>query len=70
MSSSGETAGAGRDRIELRGLRVLGTHGVLPEEQARAQPFAVDVDVWLDTAEAAASDDLAAILLDTQIPNA
>ncbi len=55
-TGAGPTAG---DRIEIRDLRVVGIHGVLPEEQARAQPFAVDVDVWLDTADAAASDDLA-----------
>ena len=52
-------AAAGGDRIELRGLRVLGTHGVLAEERARAQPFEVDLDVELDLAGAAASDDLA-----------
>lgn len=48
------------DRIELRGLRVLGTHGVLAEEQARAQPFEVDLDAYIDTTEAGASDDLSA----------
>jgi len=47
------------DRIELRGLRVVGTHGVLPEEQERAQPFELDVDVQLDAARPAASDLLA-----------
>ena len=52
-------AAAGGDRIELRGLRVLGTHGVLPEERTRAQPFEVDLDVELDLARAGASDDLA-----------
>ncbi|MBW3557498.1 MAG: dihydroneopterin aldolase [Actinobacteria bacterium] len=46
------------DVIELRGLRVLGTHGVLAEEQVRAQPFEVDLDVEADLAAAAASDDL------------
>ncbi len=59
MSSSGETQGAGRDRIELRGLRVLGTHGVLPEEQARAQPFEVDLDLEADLRPAGRSDELA-----------
>ncbi len=47
------------DRIEIRGLRVLGTHGVLPEEQTRAQPFEIDLDLNLSTVAAAASDDLA-----------
>jgi dihydroneopterin aldolase len=45
--------------IHLRGLRAVGTHGVLPEEQVRAQPFEVDLDVELDLALAAGSDDLA-----------
>ena len=48
------------DRIELRGLRQVGTHGLLPEEQARAQPFEVDLDVELDLAAAGRSDDLGA----------
>src|SRR3954454_23246650 len=46
------------DRIELRGLRVLGTHGLLAEEQSRAQPFEVDLDVEADLSAAGASDDL------------
>lgn len=46
-------------RIELRDLRALGVHGVLDEERARAQPFSIDVDAWLDVAAAAESDDLA-----------
>jgi 7,8-dihydroneopterin aldolase/epimerase/oxygenase len=48
----------GDDVIELRGLRVVGTHGALPEEQVRAQPFEVDVDVHADLSAAAASDAL------------
>ncbi len=47
------------DRIELRGLRVVGTHGVLPEEKSRAQPFEIDLDLWVDLALAAGSDRLA-----------
>ncbi len=47
------------DRIEIRGLRLLGTHGVLPEERARPQPFGVDVDLAVSTVAAATSDDLA-----------
>jgi dihydroneopterin aldolase len=46
------------DRIELRGLRAMGTHGVLAEEQARPQPFEVDLDVDLDLRAAGASDSL------------
>jgi len=47
------------DRIELRGLRVLGVHGALPEEQDRAQPFEIDLDVEADLSEAGATDQLA-----------
>jgi dihydroneopterin aldolase len=47
------------DRIGLRGLRVVGTHGVLPEEHQRAQPFEVDVDIAADLSAAGRSDDLA-----------
>jgi len=50
---------AGRDTIELRGLRAVGYCGVLPEEQARPQPFEVDLDVVADLAPAGRSDDLA-----------
>lgn len=46
------------DRIELRGLRVTGTHGVLPEEQTRAQPFELDIEVEADLRAAGASDAL------------
>lgn len=46
------------DRIELRGLRVTGTHGVLPEEQSRPQPFEIDLDVEADLRSAGRSDDL------------
>jgi len=50
---------AGPDRIELRGLRVLGVHGALPEEQDRAQPFEIDLDVETDLSRAGISDHLA-----------
>jgi dihydroneopterin aldolase len=53
------TDGRPADVIELRGLRVLGTHGVLAEEQHRAQPFEVDVDLEVDLRRAGQSDDLA-----------
>jgi dihydroneopterin aldolase len=45
-------------RIEVRGLRVVGVHGALPEERERAQPFELDLDVWGDIGEAATSDRL------------
>ncbi len=46
------------DRIELRGLRILGTHGVLPEERGRPQPFVVDVDAYTGTAPVGLVDEL------------
>lgn len=47
------------DRIELRGLVASGICGALPEEQERAQPLEVDLDVFADLAEAGRTDDLA-----------
>lgn len=50
--SAGSTAaavgrdGADGDRIQLRGIRATGIHGVLPEERVRPQPFEVDLDLW------------------------
>ena len=48
----------GGDRIEIRDLRVVGVHGVLPEERERAQPFSLDIVAWVDMAEAQGSDNL------------
>ena len=47
------------DRIELRGLKVRGNHGVFAHERADGQDFIVDITVWIDLAVAAASDNLA-----------
>ncbi|MEJ9077237.1 MULTISPECIES: dihydroneopterin aldolase [Gordonia] len=47
------------DRIELRGLRVRGNHGVFDHEKRDGQEFIVDVTLWVDLRAAAASDDLA-----------
>ena len=47
------------DRIELRGLKVRGNHGVFDHERRDGQDFVVDITVWIDLAPAAASDDLA-----------
>ena len=46
------------DSIVLRGLRVVGTHGVLAEEQARAQPFEVDLELAVDLSVPSHSDSL------------
>lgn len=47
------------DRIELRGLKVHGNHGVFEHERRNGQDFYVDIVVWADLRTAAASDDLA-----------
>ena len=46
------------DQIALRGLRVFGYHGVLDSERRDGQEFLIDAVLWLDTAAAAAADDL------------
>lgn len=50
------------DRIELRGLKVRGNHGVFDFEKRDGQDFVVDIIVWMDLRPAAASDDLTATL--------
>ncbi|RPA56982.1 dihydroneopterin aldolase [Gordonia oryzae] len=47
------------DRIELRGLRVRGNHGVFEHERHDGQLFIVDATLWADLRAAAASDNLA-----------
>ncbi len=46
------------DRIELRGLRVRGYHGVLDGERRDGQEFLIDAVLAVDTRPAAATDDL------------
>ena len=46
------------DRIVVVGIRELGVHGALPEEQTRPQPFEVDVELAVDLATAGESDAL------------
>jgi dihydroneopterin aldolase len=46
------------DLIRIVGVREAGVHGVLPEEQVRAQPFEVDVELEVDLSTAGASDSL------------
>lgn len=50
--------GSEADRIELRGLRALGICGALDEEQTRAQPLEVDLDVYASLLAAGSSDAL------------
>ena len=47
------------DRIEIRGLRGIGHHGVFEHERREGQEFRVDVTLHVDTSRAAATDDLA-----------
>jgi dihydroneopterin aldolase len=47
------------DRIELRGLRVRGRHGVFEHERRDGQVFVVDAVLRLDTTRAARTDDVA-----------
>jgi 7,8-dihydroneopterin aldolase/epimerase/oxygenase len=47
------------DRITLTGLRVRGHHGVFDHERRDGQDFLIDITVWIDLANAAATDDLA-----------
>jgi dihydroneopterin aldolase len=53
------SAPAAGDRIELRGLRVRGHHGVFDHERRDGQDFVLDLVLWTDLAVAGASDDLA-----------
>ena len=46
------------DRIEVRALRLVGVHGLLPEERSRPQPFEIDLDMDVDMDAAAASDSI------------
>jgi dihydroneopterin aldolase len=46
------------DHIVIAGLRELGVHGVLPEEQSRPQPFEVDVELTVDLVKPGDNDAL------------
>ena len=46
------------DQITLRGLEVFAFHGVLADEQSDGQKFLLDLELELDTAPAAAEDDV------------
>jgi dihydroneopterin aldolase len=46
------------DTIELRGLRVVGICGALPEERERPQPLEIDLDVVADLTPSGRSDAL------------
>ncbi|MGH8944727.1 MAG: dihydroneopterin aldolase [Acidimicrobiia bacterium] len=46
------------DRIDLAGIEVYARHGVLDDEQNRAQLFLIDLTVFADLGPAGISDDL------------
>ncbi|MBA3232708.1 MAG: dihydroneopterin aldolase [Propionibacteriales bacterium] len=48
------------DRLSLRGIRAVGHHGVFDFERREGQEFVVDVELGLDTQEAADTSDLSA----------
>jgi dihydroneopterin aldolase len=50
------------DSISITGLTVQANHGVFDFERRDGQRFVIDLTVWLDTADAAANDDLAKTL--------
>lgn len=56
---TGSVGGAGAaDRIVVSGIEVFGNHGILARERRDGQRFIVDVVLELDTAPAAATDEL------------
>lgn len=47
-----------QDRVSLHNMQFFAYHGVFGAERELGQRFEVDVDLYVDTAAAAASDDL------------
>ncbi len=45
-------------KIEIKGLRVFGHHGVLDHERAEGQYFVIDAKVWIDDERASTTDDI------------
>lgn len=45
-------------KIELKGLRVYGYHGVLDFERQEGQYFVVDAKIWVDASRAVATDSI------------
>lgn len=58
---------AATDHMFLRGIEVHGRHGVFDFERRAGQRFVIDVDWWLATGEAIASDRLDATLCYKQL---
>jgi 7,8-dihydroneopterin aldolase/epimerase/oxygenase len=64
---SGTPGPAVLDRMFLHGVEVHGWHGVFDFERRAGQRFVIDVDWWIDTAAAVASDQLEATLCYKQL---
>lgn len=47
-----------RDQLSVTGIECFAHHGVFDHERRDGQPFVIDLTLGLDTAPAAASDDL------------
>ena len=47
------------DEIAITGIRAFGYHGVYPDEKRDGQEFVVDAQLFLSTARAAQTDDVA-----------
>jgi dihydroneopterin aldolase len=45
-------------KIEIKGLRIFGHHGVMEHERQNGQYFIVDAKIWIDSERAAATDDI------------
>ena len=55
---SDEPQGQPQDQLSITGIECYGYHGVFEHERREGQVFVVDLTLGLDTARAAASDDL------------
>jgi 7,8-dihydroneopterin aldolase/epimerase/oxygenase len=58
VTAAGSVTPTAADRIELRGLRVRGHHGVFDHERRDGQDFVLDLVLWTDLTTAGRSDDL------------
>jgi dihydroneopterin aldolase len=45
-------------KIQIKGLRVFGHHGVLEHERSEGQYFVINASIWIDDERAAATDDI------------
>jgi dihydroneopterin aldolase len=46
------------DRVIAKGLKFFGCHGVQPQEKLQAQPFIVDLELFIDLDKASREDDI------------